>query len=265
MEPSSLTSLDHSESDLLIIDTETTGSGEDPGNEPIKVSWKFLAEKDSDESFLMCPGVPCLPSCTVIHGITQRQMQTYTPIEKVLPLVWDRFHSYSPRTVVCGYHVSYDIWVLNNAFRKYLQRSFRSKRVLDVMRLAQKLLKIKELGNFRLDTVYYFLYPRFLERLHTLRATHSASVDVQLTETVLAALWARLEDSLGETYLLDQVVDYSLAPMVIDIWPFGKHKGVAVKDVLSQTPDYVEWFMDKCDFRDQWPDLVYTIKQLQAF
>jgi uncharacterized protein (DUF3820 family) len=55
-------------------------------------------------------------------------------------------------------------------------------------------------------------------------------------------------------------MDYSLEPVIIDIWPFGKHKGEPISKVYDTDRQYINWFMMKCDFKDSWEDLVYTLK-----
>jgi len=257
-------SSDLSESDLFILDTETTALGEGADNEPVEISWKFIGKTDAEETFLMCPGVPCLPSCTVIHGITPAMLQRYPPIKSVLAEVWDRFMAFPKGTVVSGYHVGYDITVINNAFQKYLGKGFQPQRVLDVTRLAQKLLDVKKLGNFKLDTVYYYLFPEKLDYLKKARQSHHAMVDVQLTEDVLGWLWEEAEERNMGKLSLAELIQCTLKPMLLDTWPFGKCKGQAIKDVLKDSSDYVEWFMERCEFRDQWPDLVYTIAYLRV-
>jgi DNA polymerase III epsilon subunit-like protein len=266
MEPLSSKATEPFEGDLLILDTETTALGEGPDNEPIEISWKFLGETESEEEeYLLCPEVRCLPSCTVVHGITPKMLLEYPFIRLTLPEIWDRFASYPKGTVVSGYHVGYDIAVINNAFQKYLKKEFRPQRVLDVERLAKKLFKVQDLGNFRLDTVYYFLFPEKLGHLKKARQTHRAMVDVQLTEEVLGRLWEEAEEYSMGKLTLTELVNFAHDPIVLDTWPFGKCKGQLVRDVLRDSLDYVEWFMERCEFRDQWPDLVYTIKCLQAF
>jgi hypothetical protein len=77
-------------------------------------------------------------------------------------------------------------------------------------------------------------------------------------------LWERAEKVSGYTNCtLDQLYEFAVRPMLVEEWGWGKHRGEKVLDVLKEDHSYVSWFMEKCDFRDQHPDLVYTINQLQ--
>lgn len=260
-------SIDHlMNAELLIIDTETTASGDAPGNEPIQISWKCIGKSaaEEDETFLMCPESPCLPGCSVIHGYSQKDINTFEPIKVALERVWNTLTLYPSDIIVCGYNVDFDISIIHNALKKYLGKAFQPQNRIDVLRLARRLLEEKQLGNFRLDTVYYYLYPHRLSYLQKARQSHNATVDVELTLAILHELWGRAEERNGKVLGIFDLLAFCNAPSILTEWPFGKHKGRLVKDVLEKDSGYVDWFMNKCDFTSSWPDLVHTIKTLEA-
>ena len=248
---------------LLILDTETTCGGETPKTEPVKIAFRLLKEtgEPTNHVFNMKPDLPCLASATVIHGMEQNIIDRFPPAHEQLQQIWDLFLTCSSEVVVAAYNASFDVYVVNMAFQKYIKKKFEPKRVLDVYRLAQKMINAKEAGNLRLDTVYYKLYPDKLTYLLRQRQTHSALNDVNLTEEVLMELWDRFEKQQKSKITLNDLIEYCRAPMMIEDWPFGKHKDDPIDDVLRRDAQYVSWFMEKCDFRDQHQDLVYTIRQ----
>lgn len=252
-------------SNLLILDLETTSGNVTPETEPIEVSFALIKEDENQVYFTynMRPEKPVLPCSTVIHGLTQEDVDKYDAIGPVLLNVYNKMKSFDPETIVAAYNAQFDVQVLDQAMLKYLNKRFQPKRVLDILRLAQKLLDVKLIGNMRLDSVYYSLFPNKLKYLLSCRQTHSGSVDVELEEEVLMALWDKAEGVSGYTdCTLDQLFEYANRPMILTEWGWGKHRGESVKDVVNNDRSYVDWFMNKCEFRDQHPDLVYTIQQL---
>jgi len=253
-------------SDLLILDLETTASNVTPETEPIEVSFSVLTQdgNENNHQYKMKPDVPVLPCATVIHGQTQDDVDKLRPIVLVLKDIYEQFQKLQPDTIVAAYNAQFDVNVLDQAFQKYIQKRFQPKRVLDILRLAQKLLSVKKTGGHRLDAVFYYLFPNRLKELIDGRTTHSGSHDVDIETQVLMELWERAEKVSGYTNCtLDQLYEFAVRPMLVEEWGWGKHRGEKVLDVLKEDRSYVSWFMEKCDFRDQHPDLVFTIEQLQ--
>jgi len=251
-------------SELIIIDLETTASNVTPETEPIEVSFRLIKDENEDFTFCMKPDVPVQACATVIHGLEQRDVDQFEPIQQQLEKIFDIMKQQDSSTIVAAYNAQFDVGVLDQAMNKYIKKRFQPKRVLDILRLAQKLIHVKTIGNYKLDTVYYSLFPSKFKYLQKVRASHSGIQDVALEEEVLFALWGKLEKMKGyEDCSLDELYGFTLKPMLQEDWMWGKHRGEKVLDVVKQDRSYVRWFMTKCDFRDQHPDLVYTLEQLR--
>lgn len=246
---------------LLVLDCESTAGGQTPGCEPIQISWT-ISDDDDVRTFKMKPNSPVLPCSTVIHGLTQADVDKLAPIETVLPKVHEQFaKDITPETVVTAYNTSFDFELIHSAFETYLEKKFKPKNQFDVLRLARKLISIDATGNHRLDTVFYFLFPDKLSYLTEMRGKqHEADADVIVTEQVIGCLWELAEETVGKQLAVAGLADFTNAPMLLDNWPFGKHYGEPIVDVLKNDGQYVDWFM-KQSWIDEKPDLVYTIQQ----
>lgn len=245
---------------LIFLDTETT-AGE--LNEPIEVS--FLSPDKPEwksTTFFMHPEELCLPNATVIHGRSQSEIDQYPPAKEQLLNVQHFLEEQDSDTFIIGYNVQFDLDVLTDALHKYLGYAWIMNNTLDVLRLVRKLLSSSELGDLKLDTVYYHLFPDKLKFLLESRSQHSADVDNKLTKEILKKLWSNLSDLLEKQVSFAELCAYVEAPSFLKEWPFKKCKGQSVAKVLKNDPSYVKWFLGS-DFRDEWPDLVYTINEIR--
>ena len=247
--------------ELLTLDTETTSDGTNEQAEPIEISYSMSGMEDQ---FFMKPNERIMPCAAVIHGKDDLGVSLYTPIDNVIPKVFDKLKQIvTDNTVVSAYNAPFDIGILDYAFRTYANHGFAPTKVLDVLALAKKIVPIKETGNHRLDTVFYWLFPDKLKYLLKQRASHSALIDVAITEQVLMELWDKAaEKEANPDMSLEDLMEFTTRPMILDIWPWGKHKGTEIADVIAKDRSYVHWFMNKCDFRDEHPDLVHTLRTL---
>lgn len=73
-----------------------------------------------------------------------------------------------------------------------------------------------------------------------LRNAHSAAVDVEAAFLLLRHIFGKL----GEVHSWEDVWRASEAARVPTIMPFGKHKGMAIRDV---PPDYKRWLLCQAD------------------
>ena len=245
---------------LLVLDCETTEGGEAETCEPIEIAY-YLIGKDEVKTFLMCPPSPCLPSASVIHGLMQKDINKFESIQTVLPKFYDELIAdMTLDTYVIAYNAPFDIGCLSRAFSKYLKKRFAPKKVLDLLRLAQKTVPVKASGNHRLDTIYFYLFPDKLDYLLKCRQEHSGAMDVKLEADVLDGLWARAEALEGCTLTMEELIAYTVRPEIITVWPFGKAKDQDINNVVANDRGYISWFL-KQPWCNDWPDLVYTLKE----
>ena len=102
-----------------------------------------------------------------------------------------------------------------------------------------------------------------LNYLLTSRQTHSAKNDIDITEMVFSKLWKLASEKENTNLSIEELEEFSKRPLILDQWPFGKHRNKPIDQVLKTDRQYVNWFLYKAEssFRKGYPDLVYTLKE----
>jgi len=240
----------------VFLDTETTANTK---NEPVEISYIVCETYDKEFQKYIKPVELCMPSAVVVHGITQDMLDHQgidiktNFIESVKELL-DNQDTYC----IIGYNTDFDIEVINSVCKEYLNVEYKPKHSIDIMKLARKFIPANEIGGYSLDAVYYYLLPNQLTYLLKSRSTHSALVDCRLTKEVFNTIVFKIFGDSNKP--LEDIIKFSNEPFILEIWPFGKHKSKTISDVYTYDKQYIQWFMTKCDFRDSWSDLVYTLR-----
>ena len=250
--------------EILIVDCETTAAGDDPEKvAPIEIS---ILHEGVVTTFCMNPGIPIMPSAVVIHGVDQKSVENYPPIAESINAAYTFFQkSIKPCTVLSAYNAPFDFEVIDRAFTKYLEKSFKPKHKLDILRLARKLIPFEEIGGYKLDAVFYYLFPDRLHELLKTRSIHSGAKDVKLEEEVLDGLWGLAEKKKNTELDLDEIVSFANEPEWVEKWPFKKGKGLSVEEIVKKDPEYVNWFLRQPWAKESAPDLVYTVLSIRKF
>lgn len=231
----------------VILDTETTGH-EDGDVIHVAVLNPFGPSFDSK----VAPTKRILPAAMATHGITDAEAATFPPLDSVRDAFREYIRSLPHDIVVIGHNVDFDAAILQRNFNVVPQR------LLDTLRMAKKLIRQEDIGGYRLDHVYVYLFPDKLQDLHLQRVRHDAMTDCKLTKDVYTGLVERLgkqEPELNAAAL--SVREWVMSPMLIEKWPFGKHKGKP----LSCDMDYAAWYMRQ---KDTDPDIAFSLAQLRS-
>lgn len=247
---------------IVILDTETTAHPE--ANDPIEIAYLVWekGEEWQEHHFKMKTSYPILPCATVVHGQTAETIRDWPEIQTELPKAMALLQQLAQTHIVTGWNITFDVDVLNGASTSYLSRTYEPARVMDLMRLARKIFAPSEVGNFKLDTIYYATLPDRLGNLLSSRSQHSALVDVRLTKELLHGLVVKLRKIVGKRLNVGQLFDYVQTPMMLEEWPMGKRRGDPVKTVVSADSGYAKWFMRQEWAETEWPDLYFTVKTL---
>ncbi|WP_267523440.1 3'-5' exonuclease [Campylobacter sp. MG1] len=80
---------------------------------------------------------------------------------------------------------------------------------------------------------------------------HNAIGDVLIMKLLLDKLL------VNNTY--DDLCEITKKPLLLDKFPFGKHKGKSIEEVCTKEPQYISWFLN--NISDE--DLIYSIKYIQ--
>lgn len=204
---------------VLIIDTETTGFI-DP--EPVEIAWarvrdiETLAGVEKFESRYK-PSKPISLGAMATHHIMDEDLVDCDPPETFTLPVGTKY--------LIGHNIDFDWNVIGSP---------------DVKRICTLALSrdlFPEVDSHTLSAMFYHL-ERACAR-YRLQNAHSAFTDVMLCRDILKHLVGMLGVSTWEDLWIA-----SEAARIPKVMTFGKHKGMAIKDIPA---DYKQWLLKQSD------------------
>jgi DNA polymerase-3 subunit epsilon len=192
---------------------------------------------------LINPQIPIPEASSAIHGITDEMVKDAPTFKQA----GNEIKQFLENCDLGGYNSNrFDIPILMEEFlRAGMEVDLSNRRMVDVQH------------------IFYTMEPRTLSAAYKyycqkeLENAHSAEADVNATIEVLHAQVERYEklgdsiDSIlsiiGEEKIVDYARRFSFNEKGIEVFNFGKFKGMAVTDVLKKEPQYYDWMM-KADF-----------------
>ena len=241
----------------LFLDIETTGRDD---FEPIQIYFCYIDDKGavSDLNIQAKPEKSILPFATTIHGVSQSEVETYpdakTQAEAIIQWLGER--SGNGLMYLIGHNVKFDINSVDFFLQKHLSTSINWKNVLCTLRLAQKMIPMDLVGNHKLDTVYYYLFPEKLNYLMKARTAHDAKVDIEITIDVFEKLYDLFRvANAPEEVSLETFKEYHNIADLLEEWPFGKMKGKKIKEEAG----VARWFMNQ-KWAHEKIDIVHSVK-----
>lgn len=249
---------------LLFLDIETTGRED---QEPIQIYMEYWEDYWTKEvptwarDLHVKPGESILPCAVVVHGISNAEAQKYSDPKETAQLVLDVLKALPKPLVIVGQNIKFDIKCLHEFLLRHLKISVNFKHTICTWRMAEKLINKDLLGNYKLDTIYYYLFPDKLRELLQARNSHDAGADIKLTEEVFRELCynmsLELSDEGGDASpcpTAQEIIDWCNEPQLLPAWPFGKHGG----EPFSVNKGYARWFVQQKDAHEK-PDVVFSI------
>lgn len=196
---------------VIVLDTETTGLHQ--GAAVIQIaSLTITHEGETEYEELMNPGEPIDPGASAVHGVWDVHVADKRLADHAIPEWWNGLPIQG--AVIVGHNLPFDLGKL----ARYVSTSDLA--TIDTLYWARKVFP--GAPNHKLTTLYS--YTGHTEE----QKAHDALGDVRMCRDILKRICVELGKSA-----------YELAKVPVEIvWPFGKHRGVAIKD----TPrDYLEW------------------------
>lgn len=225
--------------DLIVLDTETSGL-----EEPIGVCEIGMVELDPTTLSEVGRHRSLIdPECRIsfgamgVHRITNEMVATEPTLDEYFDQVLNGHFADRDVLIVC-HNAAYD-------FPKVKHKFGPGSKPLCTLKLIKKLLPDAE--NHKLATLKFMLG---LGR--TDGTSHSALDDVEDTADLLR--WIVRESGLS----LQELYDLQYKPNKVEVMPFGKHKGLPLKDVPLS---YWVW-LSKQDGEGSDRDLVYSVNLL---
>ncbi|WP_019025295.1 MULTISPECIES: exonuclease domain-containing protein [unclassified Thioalkalivibrio] len=229
---------------LGIVDTETTGfSHEDDRliqvalilpqpNTPVE-EWPVFNQYCN-------PGIPIPATASAVHHITDLDVAQAPPVESLVEDLVGFIRAHA---------ADIDALVAHNApFDRGFLPALSDHAWIDTRRWAQHL--IPEAPGFSNQVLRYHLgcdVPKTYKG-RTLEA-HDALADVIVTSRIAQNLM-RMHHDAGHDLSVDGVRSVCERPLMIESFPFGKHRGVAVSDVIKKDPGYVRWALSNIEDMD---------------
>lgn len=227
---------------LVFFDLETTGVN--IGTDRIvEISYYKVFPNGNAEgkTLRVNPGMPIPAEATAVHGITDEDVRDCPRFEHVAPEI----AAVIADSDLAGYNSNYfDVPLLaEELLRAKVNVDLKQKKLVDAFQIFKK----NEPRN--LTAAYKFYCGKNLED------AHSAQADTMATYEVLLAQLERYEDVPDTVEALDeytrgQVQFADFAGRIaydsegVEIFNFGKHKGLRVRDIFRRDPSYYAWLMN---------------------
>ena len=214
---------------LIPFDTETTGF---ENNHLIEIAASVRLPKGGICNYWeRCkPQTPIEPSAAEVHGITNEEVENCRPDTVVATQFWDQMRylatNHQATTVIlAGHNTGFDIRVM----RKYVPIS-ESPLTICSMRLGR--LFDPSAPDHKLTTLYEYL------QLPGEFKAHSAMDDVLMSVNIIDHYCERH----NRTYL--ELAEMLKDPILLEVMPFGKHKGTLISLLPTSYINYMLGFSD---------------------
>ncbi len=251
---------------LAIFDLETTGVNVS-SDRIVQIAILKVYPDATEEKYmsLINPQVPIPAEASEIHGIYDKDVAdqpTFAEVAGDITLFLENCD-------LAGFNSNrFDIPLLMEEFlRNDLYFEMHGRELIDVQNIFHKMEKRT------LKAAYKYYTGNILEGAHDAMNDVEATFEVlkaQITKYVGASYNSEEEDqptllendvnSLAEFSTFNRFVDYAGRIVYndenVEVFNFGKHKGLTVKEVLAKDPSYFSWIM-----RGDFP--LYTKKILK--
>lgn len=230
--------------ELVFLDTETTGN--DVLNDRLfQVCYK---NKGKIHSEYFKPSVPISIKSQSITHVTNKMVEKKDPFpgsqmeRDLTKLLKD--------TILVAHNAVFDIAMLSH-------EGVDTPRFICTLKLARALDTEGVIPEYNMQYLRYYL------ELDVEGTAHEAEDDVK----VLEALFDRLYKKMIQMYdthdkVIEEMMRISLLPSLFTIFPFGKHRGKKIEEVVEFDRPYVQWLLEskQSNLSGNEEDWIYTLK-----
>lgn len=230
---------------LIFFDTETTGNTE-------KDFLCQLAYKMGEESFagLYKPPIPIPPEASAVHHITNKMVADKPLFKDSGDLSEIKKVFEASGAIVVAHNAPFDLLMIK-------KEGIEPKNFICTLRLARHLDREAKIDRYNLQYLRYYL------ELDVEANAHDALGDVLVLEKLFEQLKNKMkkEENLEEGEIIEKMIEVSSHPSIIQIFPFGKHNGKRVDEVIKIDRGYLEWLLEQKLAGDEIDeDWIYTLK-----
>jgi DNA polymerase-3 subunit epsilon len=178
-----------------------------------------------------------------IHGITNEMVKDAPTFKEVA----NEIKVFIDGCDLGGYNSNrFDIPILMEEFlRAGLDVDLSTRKMVDVQHIFYSM------EPRTLTAAYKYYCEKDLVAAHSAEADIAATIDVFLAQldryTQLGNTVESVLSVIGEDKIVDYARRFSFNDKGIEVFNFGKHKGLSVLDVIKKEPSYYDWIM-KGDF-----------------
>ncbi|MFK5937761.1 MAG: exonuclease domain-containing protein [Sulfurimonas sp.] len=236
----------------IILDTETTGTGEN--DRVIQLGYIVLggAEVEVHNEFNKAE-VPISYGAMEVHGILE-EMIADKPL-CVETTAYKRLEELNTDdNYVIIHNAPFDLKMLE-------KEGFENKmKVIDTLRVAKHILPDEEahrLQYFRYKMELYKEEEKEANALGIVVKAHDAIGDVLVLKLLLSKLKAIVSEQFGDVNPVEKMVELTATPILVKTFRFGKHKGKELVEVAREDAGYLRWMLKSMDNLDD--DMRYSI------
>ena len=215
-------------SNLVFLDTETTGNG--PNDRLCEVAFSF---KGREESSLFKPPISIQVEAMAISHITNKM------VENKEAFIGSDLHKrlaniFFQGNILVAHNASFDVGMLE-------KEGLKIENFVDTLKIAHYLDEKGKIPKYGLQYLRYFLDLDIEDVV-----PHSALGDVRVLEKLFERLFQKMNDELkDEAKVIDEMLRISKFPILMKKFPFGKYKEALVADIAKTDPGYLQWILDK--------------------
>ncbi len=239
----------------IILDTETTGTGED--DRIIQLGYIVLGSKDIEVYNEFCSSqTPISFGAMEVHGITPEMIEN-KPICQETSAYKRLQELNSEENYMIIHNAPFDLEMLK-------KEGFDIQmKVIDTLRVAKHIFEDEEahrLQYFRYKMGLYKDEDKEAKNLNIEVKAHDAIGDVLILKLFLTKLKEALNIKFPHANPVEKMVELTNTPIIIKTFKFGKYKGKTLQEVAYEDAGYLRWMLNSMDNLDE--DMRYSINRL---
>lgn len=239
----------------IILDTETTGTGEE--DRLIQLGYIVLGAKEVEVHNEFCSSnIPISFGAMEVHGITPDLLEGKPPC--VQTASYKRLLELNtPQNYMIIHNAPFDLGMLE-------REGFNTQmKVIDTLRVAKHVLPNEDahrLQYFRYKFELYKQEQKEADDLGVIIKAHDAIGDVLVLKLLLSKLREIVQEQFPGENPVEKMVDLTNTPILVKSFRFGKHKGKTLEEVAQSDAGYMRWMLSSMDNLDA--DLRYSINSV---
>lgn len=239
----------------IILDTETTGAGEN--DRIIQLGYMVLGAKEIEVHNEFCSSeVPISYGAMEVHSITPDMIEGKPLCTETE--AYKRLHELNtPENYVIIHNAVFDIGMLEK------EGFSLNMKLIDTLRCARHIYADEEahrLQYFRYKMGLYKEEKAEADKLGIEVKAHDAIGDVLTLKLFLTELRKSVQEKFVGENPVEKMVALTKEPIFVKSFRFGKYKGKDLADVAHEDAGYLRWMLKSMDTLDA--DLKYSIEKV---